>query len=48
MKPLKQLCVPRQSAFDTQRRDTALDLRDLIGDRIRAEDFFREITSQKG
>ncbi|MBN1991939.1 MAG: DUF499 domain-containing protein [Anaerolineae bacterium] len=42
MESLKQLCTPRESAFDTQRRDTVLDLTDLIGDRIKPEEFFNE------
>ena len=42
MKPLKQLCSPRPSVFDTQRRDTVLDITDLIGDRINPEEFFHE------
>lgn len=42
MKSLQQLCEPRASVFDTQRRDTVLDLTDLIGDRIKPEQFFAE------
>ncbi len=42
MKSLKQLCVPRPSVFDTQRRDTVLDISDLLGDRIEPDEFFRE------
>lgn len=42
MKPLSQLCVPRQSVFDTQRRDTVLDLTDLAADRIDPTAFFAE------
>lgn len=42
MKTLKQLCTPRDSVFDPQRRDTVLDLADLIGDRIEPGDFFEE------
>ncbi|MCI0728575.1 MAG: DUF499 domain-containing protein [Chloroflexi bacterium] len=42
MKSLKQLCVPRTSVFDAQRRDTVLDLNDLVAGRIQPEDFFRE------
>jgi hypothetical protein len=42
MKSLKQLCIPRASAFDTQRRDTVLDISDLIGDRIKPDEFFTE------
>ena len=39
---LKQLCVPRQSVFDTQRRDTVLDISDLVFDRIDPSSFFEE------
>ena len=39
---LRNLCTPRASAFDTTRRDTALDLTDLLEHRIDAADFFRE------
>jgi len=42
MKRLKHLCVPRSSVFDTQRRDTVLDISDLSGDRIKPDEFFRE------
>ena len=42
MKSLKQLCEPRASVFDTQRRDTVLDLTDLVGDAIKPDEFFRE------
>lgn len=42
MKTLAQSCVPRDSVFDLSRRDTVLDLTDLIQDRIDPEDFFRE------
>ena len=33
MQSLKQLCTPRESVFDVQRRDTVLDLSDLIEDK---------------
>jgi hypothetical protein len=39
---LKELCTPRESVFDPQRRDTVLDLADLIEDRIAPETFFEE------
>ena len=39
---LKQLCSPRQSVFDSQRRDTVLDITDLINDKIDPADFFDE------
>ncbi len=42
MKSLKQLCNPRDSVFDAQRRDTVLDLSDLIDNRIDALEFFEE------
>ena len=42
MKSLQQLCEPRPSVFDSQRRDTVLDLTDLIGNRISPEAFFAE------
>jgi predicted AAA+ superfamily ATPase len=42
MKTLRQLCGPRQSVFDRNRRDVVLDLTDLIDDRITASAFFEE------
>ncbi len=42
MKSLQQLCEPRESVFDSQRRDTVLDLTDLVGDRIKPDEFFEE------
>jgi hypothetical protein len=42
MKALSELCVPRDSVFDTQRRDTVLDLSDLIEDKIDPVEFFAE------
>ena len=42
MQTLKQLCTPRQSVFDVQRRDTVLDLGDLTAGRIQPEAFFQE------
>ena len=42
MQSLKQLCTPRKSVFDKQRRDTVLDLVDLIDDKIAPEDFFEQ------
>jgi hypothetical protein len=42
MKTLKQLCKPRQSVFDHNRRDVVLDLTDLIEDRIKPVEFFEE------
>lgn len=42
MDPLKRLCQPRQSVFDAQRRDTVLDISDLIGEKIDPSEFFEE------
>jgi Protein of unknown function (DUF499)/Fn3 associated len=42
MKSLADNCKPRESIFDKARRDTVLDLTDLIQNRIDAETFFRE------
>ncbi len=42
MKPLKQLCKPRDIIFDPQRRDTVLDLGDLIEGHIDPQSFFEE------
>src|SRR5215210_6748061 len=42
MKTLQQLCVPRPSVFDAQRRDTVLDLTDLSGGKIDPAAFFAE------
>lgn len=42
MKTLKQLCTPRASVFDRARRDTVLDLTDLMENRINAKEFFEE------
>ncbi|MDD9983983.1 MAG: hypothetical protein OXU81_21920 [Gammaproteobacteria bacterium] len=39
MKTLKQVCIPRGSTFDPTRRDTVLDLSDLIDNRIDPADF---------
>lgn len=40
MKSLKQLCSVRQRVFDQSRRDTVLDLTDLVDDRINGHEFF--------
>lgn len=48
MQSLKQLCTPRQSVFDTQRRDTVLDLTDLIEDQIQPAEFFEENFATEG
>lgn len=42
MKSLHQLCKPRETVFDPQRRDTVLDLTDLVEDRIDPGEFFSE------
>ena len=42
MKSLAQLCKPRQSVFDRNRRDVVLDLTDLLEDRIDPGEFFEE------
>ena len=42
MKTLKQLCKPRQSVFDRNRRDVVLDLTDLVEDRVKPVEFFAE------
>jgi predicted AAA+ superfamily ATPase len=42
MRTLAQSCTPRDSIFDPSRRDTGLDLSDLVADRIDPEAFFRE------
>ena len=39
---VRQACRPRAGAFDASRRDTVLDLGDLIGGRINAGEFFAE------
>lgn len=39
---LEQLCTPRSSVFDSQRRDTVLDITDLINDKIDPAEFFEE------
>ncbi len=42
MKSLAQLCTPRSSVFDPQRRDTVLDLTDLVENTIDPGEFFEE------
>lgn len=42
MANLKESCVPRSSVFDAQRRDTVLDISDLITDKIDPADFLEE------
>ena len=42
MRTVKQACIPRPGTFDPNRRDTVLDLTDLIEDRIDPGEFFAE------
>ena len=42
LKTVKQACEPRPGAFDPTRRDTVLDLSDLLDDRIPPAEFFAE------
>ncbi|MCF8004660.1 MAG: DUF499 domain-containing protein [Chromatiaceae bacterium] len=42
MRPIAECCEPRDSIFDKARRDTVLDLTDLVQSRIDPEPFFRE------
>ena len=42
MQTVKQACEPRPGAFDPTRRDTVLDLSDLIDNRIAPAEFFAE------
>jgi len=42
MKTLKALCTPRESIFDTSRRDTVLNLSHLVEGKIATNDFFEE------
>ena len=42
MRTIKQACVPRPGTFDPTRRDTVLDLTDLIEVRINPTEFFAE------
>jgi len=42
MRTIKQTCVPRPGTFDSARRDTVLDLTDLIENRIEPDVFFAE------
>lgn len=42
MKSLKQLCQPRNSVFDRNRRDVVLDLTDLVEGKINGDEFFDE------
>jgi hypothetical protein len=42
MKTLDKTCKPRQSVFDTARRDEVLDLTNLIENKINPDEFFKE------
>jgi len=42
MLTIKQLCTPREVVFDPQKRDTVLDLNDLVAERIAPAEFFEE------
>ena len=42
MQTVRQACEPRPGAFDPTRRDTVLDLSDLIDNRIAPAEFFAE------
>lgn len=42
MKTLKQACKPRQSIFDSSKRDTVLSLNNLTRNQISPEEFFGE------
>src|SRR5262245_42390969 len=42
MKTLKAVCRPRPSVFDLSKRDTVLDITDLIDRKINAAEFFAE------
>ncbi len=42
MKSLNELCKPRNSVFDKSKRDTVLDISDLVEDKINHEEFFDE------
>ena len=48
MKTLKELCTPRKSVFDPQKRDTVLDLADFVGKRINPDEFFEENWTTEG
>jgi hypothetical protein len=42
MPSLKQVCIPRASVFDSNKRDTVHDILDLVKDNIDAKEFFTE------
>lgn len=48
MKTLRELCQVRQSVFDYSKRDTVLDLTDLLEEKINPDEFLRENYLTKG
>ena len=42
MKSLHELCTPRKSVFDKSKRDTVLDISDLVENKINPKVFFEE------
>ena len=42
MKSLQELCTPRKTVFDKSKRDTVLDISDLVEGKINHEEFFDE------
>jgi len=42
MKSLAELCFPRKTVFDKSKRDTVLDITDLIENKINPDEFFEE------
>src|SRR5437870_5326885 len=42
MKPLKQLCKPRETVFDASKRDTVVSINQLIREQIDPQAFFAE------
>lgn len=42
LKHIGNICKPRSSVFDTSRKDTVLDITDLIDNKINAQEFFAE------
>jgi hypothetical protein len=42
MNPLANLCIPRKTVFDKSKRDTVLDISDLVENKINPKDFFEE------
>ncbi|MDV3001173.1 MAG: hypothetical protein N5P05_002779 [Chroococcopsis gigantea SAG 12.99] len=48
MKTLQETCIPRESVFDRTKRDTVLDLTDLLEDKSDGDRFFEENYLTKG